>query len=345
MNFSKLKDTFIIAEVSANHGQNLLKAIKMIKAAKKCGVDAIKFQLYTPETLTIDAKTKYFKVKHPEWGRQTLYELYKKAYTPWEWFPKLKKVAEDSGLFFFSTAFDKSSVDFLEKLKVRCHKISSFELVDLPLIEYAASRKKPLIMSFGMATEKEVREAVKVAKKAGAKEIILLKCVSSYPARVKDMNLRVIPDAIKKFKCIVGLSDHTLSGEVAIAAVSLGAKIVEKHFTLSREDDTPDSFFSLEPRELEGLVKSIRTTEECLGRDKYGFTEGEKGSLKLKRSLFVVKDVRKGEVFTNNNVMSIRPGNGLSPKFLRSIIGKKAKKNIKKGNPLTGDLIEKFKRV
>lgn len=329
----------VVAEVSANHGQSFDRAVKLIKSAKECGVDAVKFQAYTPDTLTINADNKYFRIKHPQWGGQTLYELYKKAYTPWKWFKRLKKVADGLGIIFLCSAFDKTSVDLLEELDVCAHKIASFELVDLPLIEYAAKTKKPLIMSTGMADICEIQEAVITARKAGAKEIILLKCVSSYPAKPEEMSLRTIPHMAQLFNCPVGLSDHTLGSAASIAAVSLGAQLIEKHFTLSRNIETPDSFFSIEPKELRNLVGDIRTVEEALGKVHYGVTEGEKESGTFRRSLFVVKNMKAGQKFSEDNVRSIRPSYGLSPKYLKNILGKIAKKDIKKGTPLSWGLI------
>ena len=312
----------------------------MIKKAKECGVDAVKFQAYTPDTLTINADNKYFRIKHPQWGGQTLYELYKKAYTPWDWFGQLKKVADDLEILFFATAFDKSSVDFLEELNVPIHKISSFELVDLSLVEYAAKTKKPLILSTGMSTISEMEEAVGTARSAGAKNIVLLKCVSSYPAKPEEMNLKTIPHMKELFDCPVGLSDHTLGIGVSTAAVCLGATVVEKHFTLSREIKTPDSFFSIEPQELKDLVENIRVTERVLGKIYYGLTKQEKKSQIFRRSLFVVENMKAGEAFDEKNVRSIRPGYGLAPKYLKIIIGKTTKKDIKKGTPLSWKLIK-----
>jgi N-acetylneuraminate synthase (EC 2.5.1.56) len=340
VNFKNLKNCFIVAEISANHGQDFNRAVSLIKEAKRCGADAVKFQCYTPHTLTINCNNKYFKVKHHKWGGQTLYQLYQKAYTPWNWFKELKKIAEDLGIIFFATSFDKKSVDFLENLDVPIHKIASFELIDLPLIEYIAKTKKPLILSTGMATLKEIKEAIDTAKKAGAKDIILLKCVSSYPAKPEEMNLITIQDMKKRFKLPVGLSDHTLDITTSIVAISLGAKLIEKHFTLSREINTPDNFFSLEPKEFEELVKNIKIVESLIGKIHYGPTKGEKIELKNRRSLFAIKDIKKGEPFTEENIRSIRPSFGLPPKYLKLILGKKAKKDIKMGTPLTWDLIE-----
>ncbi len=336
----KRPSTFIVAEISVNHGQNLNRAISLIKKAKECGASAVKFQAYTPDTLTIDADNRYFRIRHPKWGGQTLYQLYKKAYTPWSWFKRLKKVADDIGIIFFATAFDRTAVDFLERLNVPIHKIASFELVDLPLIEYIAKTRKPLIISTGMATLSEIKEAVNTAKKAGAKDISLLKCVSSYPAIPEEMNLKTLPHMEKIFKCPIGLSDHTLGIGASIAAVSLGAVIIEKHFTLSRKIETPDSFFSIEPQELKLLVENVKVAEESLGAVHYGVTKKEKKSRIFRRSLFAVKDIRKGEAFTEENVRSIRPANGLSPKYLTKMLGKTAKKRIVKGFPLNLSMID-----
>jgi len=325
---------FIVAEISANHCQELRKAVEMVKRAKECGADIVKFQTYTPDTLTLNVKNKYFEVKHPKWKGQTLYQLYEKAYTPWSWFTKLKKVAEDSGLIFLSTAFDRTAVDFLEELGVSIHKIASFELVDLPLIEYMAKTKKPIILSTGMATLSEIRDAVDTARGAGAKEIILLKCVSSYPARAEEMNLKTIPHMRELFGLPVGISDHTLGIGVSIAAVSLGAMMVEKHFTLSRKVKSPDSFFSLEPREFKELASNVRMVEEAMGKVHYGPSIGEKEGKVFRRSLFAVRDIRKGEIFSEENVRSIRPDFGLPPKYLGDVLGKRSNKSIPKGTPL-----------
>lgn len=329
----------VIAEISANHGQNFKEAVNLIKLAKGCGADGVKFQTYTPDTLTIDVNNIYFRINHPKWRGQTLYQLYKKAYTPWSWFKTLKKIADDSGLMFFSTAFDRTSVDLLEDIGVPVHKIASFELVDLPLIEYAAKTKKPVILSAGMATPAEIKEAVDTARNAGAKDIIILKCVSSYPAQPKDMNLITIPDMKKKFGCSVGLSDHSLGIGVSIAAVSLGAVLIEKHFISSRKIKTPDSFFSTEPAEFKELADNIRMAGQALGEINYGLTGEEINNKYFRRSLFVVKDVHKGEHFTQENLRSIRPAAGIKPKYLKEVLKKKAKKDIRRGTPLKWDLV------
>jgi pseudaminic acid synthase len=332
--FKNLERCFLIAEVSANHGQDFKKAVEMIRVAKQCGADAVKFQTYTPDTITLKSDQPWFQINHSKWKGQSLYELYQKAYTPWEWFPKLKKAADDLGIIFFSAAFDKTAVDLLEDLNVPFHKVASFELNDLPLIEYMARTKKPIIMSTGMATISEIKDAVKTAEKAGAGEIVLLKCVSSYPAEPGDMNLKTIPDLKKRFGCTVGLSDHSLGPTAAIAAVCMGARVVEKHFILSKKIKTPDSFFSIDPAELKDLVSQVRTTEQMLGKVFYGLSAQEKDNRIFRRSLFAVKDINKGETLTEENVRSIRPAHGLSPKYFKDVLGKKAKADICYGSPL-----------
>jgi pseudaminic acid synthase len=332
------RKTFIIAELSANHNHDIQIAINSIKEAKKAGVDAVKLQAYTPETMTIDVDNKYFRVKHPKWGGQTLYQLYQKAYTPWEWFRKLKVAADREGILLFSSAFDKTSVKFLEELKMPVYKIASFELVDLDLIKCVARTKKPLIMSTGMASKKEIQEAVAAAKSAGAREIILLKCVSSYPAHPKTMHLNTIPDLAKMTGCPVGLSDHSLGSTVAVAAVALGAVVIEKHFTLSRKLKTPDSFFSMEPQEWRKMVEEVRVVEDALGDVHYGCVDDEKNSKIFRRSLFVVEDIKTGEKFTESNVRSIRPAGGLAPKYLPQILGKRAMRDVRRGTPVTINL-------
>jgi len=342
ISFKDLKRCFIIAEISANHGQDLRKAIKLIHLAKECGADAVKFQCYTPDTITIDVNNKYFRVKHPKWGGQTLYNLYQKAYTPWNWFIILKKTARQLGLHFFSTAFDRSSLDFLEEVGVDFHKVASFELNDLPLIDYVGRTTKPLILSTGMASLEEIQEAVRTARKAGVKDLALLKCVSNYPADPEDMNLRTMEDMKKRFKCCVGLSDHTMGSTVPVAAVALGAMVIEKHFTLSRKIKTPDSFFSLEPQELKELVNNVRVAEKAVGGISYALSSAERASRKFRRSLFVVKDIVAGEKFSVENIRSIRPSNGLPPKHWDDLLGRKAKCNIKRGTPLQWSMVDRL---
>lgn len=340
LGFYNRSSVLIVAEISANHGQKFNRAVSLIKQAKKCGADAVKFQTYTPDTLTIDVNNKYFRIKHSQWGGQTLYQLYEKAFTPWSWFKRLKKIADDLGVIFFSSVFDKTSVDFLEELNVPYHKISSFELVDIPLIEYAAKTKKPLMLSTGMSIPQEIENAFNAAKRSGCKEVALLKCVSNYPAKPEEMNLKAIPNLQKKFNCCIGLSDHSLGIGVAIAAVSLGAKIIEKHFTLSRNFRTPDNFFSLEPQEFKSLVSNIRIIEKAIGKANYKLTNNEKEMRNFRRSLFVIKDIKKGDVYSEKNISSIRPAYGLPPKEFKHIIGRNAKVNIKRGTPLKKNLID-----
>lgn len=332
--------TFIIAEMSANHNQSFEEAVRIIHMAKECGADALKLQTYTPDTITIDSDKEYFKIKGTIWEGQKLYDLYEKAYTPWDWQPKLKKIACDIGIVLFSTPFDNTAVDFLEAMGVPAYKIASFELVDIPLIQYVASKGKPIIMSTGMATLEEIEDAVKAAREGGAQEIALLKCTSGYPARAEEMNLKTIPDLSQKFDVPVGLSDHTLGIAVPIAAVALGACIVEKHLTLSRKNPGPDRAFSLEPQEFCAMVEAIRTTEKSIGEVHYGFTSEEEKSRVFRRSLFVVKDMKAGDVFTVGNVRSIRPGYGLPPKYLKSVLGKRACSDLKSGTPLSWEAVK-----
>jgi N-acetylneuraminate synthase len=333
--------TYIIAEMSANHHQNFDQALRILEAAEEVGVDAIKLQTYTADTLTIDSDKEYFRVGGGTlWDDRTLYELYGEAYTPWEWQPKLRKAADDLGLALFSSPFDFSAVDFLEDMGVPCYKLASFELVDIPLIEKIARTGKPIIMSTGMASLEEIKTAIHTARSAGAKQIALLKCTSAYPAPPEEMNLRTIPHLAKTFAVPTGLSDHTLGTVVPVAAVSIGACIVEKHFTLNREIPGPDSAFSLEPDEFKGMVDAIRTAEKALGQVDYTVGEFESKSLVFRRSLFVVEDVKAGEPFTERNVRSIRPGNGLPPKHLKNILGRKAARDVERGTPLDWSLLE-----
>jgi pseudaminic acid synthase len=332
---------FIIAELSANHNQNFETALKSIKAIRESGADAVKLQTYTADTLTIECDKEYFKIQQGTiWDGSTLYDLYKKAYTPWEWQPKLKKYAEELGLICFSSPFDRSAVDFLEEMNVPAYKIASFEIVDIPLIEYAASKGKPVIISTGIANEEEIKEAVEACRRAGNNQIALLKCTSEYPAPVDSMNLKTIPALAQKFNTVVGLSDHSLGATVPIAAVALGASIVEKHFILNRNIGGPDSSFSLEPAEFKSMVDEIRRTESALGKVKFDLDDKVKKSRKFARSLFAVKEISAGEIFTEENVRSIRPSHGLPPKYIKDVLGRRASKKIERGTPLTWDLIE-----
>jgi len=330
---------YIIAEMSANHNQNFGRAVKIIEAAKEAGADAVKLQTYTPDTITIDCDNEYFRIKETLWEGKTLYELYGEAYTPWEWQPKLKQVADGLGLHLFSSPFDHSAVDFLESMDVPAYKVASFEIVDLPLLRKIAETGKPIIMSTGMANLSEIDEAVQTVRNSGATQVALLKCTSAYPALPEEANLNTIPHLAQAFGVITGLSDHTLGSAVAIASVALGACIVEKHFTLSRKDPGPDSSFSMEPKEFKKLVEDIRTVEKALGKVSYEITEQQKASRVFRRSLFTVKDIEKGEVLTDENVSSIRPGDGLHPRYWDYILEAKASKDIKRGTPLTLDMI------
>jgi len=332
---------YIIAELSANHNQDFDQAVDLIKSAKEAGADAVKLQTYTPDTLTIDCDNEYFRIGTGTiWEGKNLYSLYKEAYTPWEWQPELKKIANDLGMDLFSTPFDATSVDFLESMEVPAYKVASFEIVDIPLIRKIAQTGKPVIISTGMASVAEIAEAVQTVRDEGNDQIALLKCTSAYPALPEEMNLRTIPHLSRMFDVPVGLSDHTLGTTIPVAAVALGACIVEKHFTLSRKIPGPDSAFSLEPQEFGAMVDAIRETEKALGTVSYKITEHEKASRVFRRSLFVVKDIKKGEKFTQENIRSIRPGYGLEPKHLPKIVGKKARRGIKKGMPLDWNSIE-----
>lgn len=330
---------FIVAELSANHCQDFDLAVKTIEAAAEAGADAVKLQTYTADTMTIDSHKPPFQIKDKDslWKGQTLYSLYKKAYTPWEWQPKLKKIAEDLGLICFSTPFDKTAVDFLEEeFKPAVYKIASFEVVDIPLIEYIAAKRKPIIMSTGATNLSELKEAVEACKKQGNDQIAILKCTSSYPTKYEEINLKTITDIEKRFKTVVGISDHSLGIAVAVAAVALGARIIEKHFILDKKLPGADAAFSLDPKELREMINAVRQVEKSLGKADY--TPGKEK--RYRRSLFIVKDVKRSEILTDQNVRSIRPDNGLTPKYLPEIMGKRAKKDIKRGTPLNWNLIE-----
>ncbi len=334
------KRVYVIAELSANHNQDCSQAVRIIEAAKRAGADAVKLQTYTPDTISIQSDKEYFRVKGGTlWDGKTLYELYQQAYTPWEWQPGLMKITNDLGMDFFSSAFDHTAVDFLENMKVPAHKLASFEVVDLPLIEKMAATGKPLIMSTGMAGLEEIEEAVATARKAGATEIALLKCNSAYPSPPEDMNLRTIPEMARHFNVPVGLSDHTLGITAAVTSVALGACIIEKHLTLSRATHGPDSAFSLQPEEFKAMVDAVRTAEKALGNVYFGFSEKEQASRRFRRSLFVVQDVKQGELFTRENVRSIRPADGLHTRHLAQVLGKRAAHDIERGTPLSWNLI------
>jgi pseudaminic acid synthase len=335
------RPVYIVAEMSANHGQDRCRAMEMIHAMKESGADAVKLQTYTPDTLTIDSDREYFRVgKGTPWEGRTLYRLYEEAMTPWDWHAELKTAAEDIGLDFFSTPFDETAVDFLEELGTPVHKIASFENVDHALIRRIAETGKPIIMSTGMATLPELEEAVETIRSAGGDQLALLKCTSAYPSPPEEMNLRTLPDLQQKFGVPVGLSDHTRGIAVPVAAVALGAQLLEKHFTLSREPEGPDSVFSLEPDEFREMAGAVRAAEKALGAPCYSPTETEMKSRCFRRSLFVVQAIRRGDEITPENVRSIRPGHGLHPRHLDTVLGKRAARDIDRGTPLAWDLVE-----
>lgn len=333
------KSAYIIAEMSANHAGSIERAKEIIRAAKEAGADCIKIQTYTPDTMTIDARGEYFDIKGGTWDGENLYGLYQKAYTPWEWQGELMECARSCGIDFFSTPFDKTSVDFLEELGVSFYKIASFELIDLPLIEYVASKGKPVIMSTGMGSLPEIEEAVESFRRCGNDQLALLRCASAYPAVSSDMNLRTMVDMGERFKVPVGLSDHSLGSIAAVTAVAMGGCIIEKHFCLSREIDNPDASFSLEPSELKALVDDIRTAERAMGIVSYGPTEDELGNLAFRRSVFATADIKKGELFTPDNIRVIRPSHGLHPRYYEKTLGRRASEDIDKGTPLRMELI------
>lgn len=334
-------EPFIIAEMSGNHNGSLERALKIVEEAAICGADAIKLQTYTEETLTIDVDREEFFIsdKNSLWYGQSLHNLYKQAHTPWEWHKDIFAHAKKNNLICFSSPFDDSAVELLESLNTPAYKIASPEIVDHGLIEKVANQKKPIIISTGMASFDEISEAVEICIAAGNNQIALLQCTSSYPADAKNSNLRTIPDLRKIFKCEVGLSDHTMGIGAALSSIALGATIIEKHFTLSRDDKGVDSEFSLDPLELRNLVKESKKSHAALGEIKYGTYEAEKGALIFRRSLYVIKDIVKGEKFSKENIKSIRPGLGLHTRYLPKLIGKKAKTDLKKGTPVSLDMI------
>lgn len=332
---------YIIAEMSANHAGSIENAKKIIHAAKEAGADCVKIQTYTADTLTIDCEKPYFYLGDGTWSGENLYRLYQKAYTPWEWQPELKKEAESIGLDFFSTPFDKSSVDFLEEMGLEFYKIASFELVDIPLIKYVASKGKPIIMSTGMATLGEIEDAVNAVRSQGNNQLALLKCASAYPAITDEMNLMTMRNMAEVFDVPVGLSDHSMGSVGAVTAVALGAKIIEKHFCLGREIENPDSCFSMNPQEFGQMVKDIRQAEKAIGKVSYGMSEQEKSNISVRRSIFCVKDIKKGEVLTEENIRVIRPGHGMAPKYFEEILGQVALEDIERGTPMAQSMIGK----
>ena len=325
---------YIVAEMSGNHNHNFDQAVKIIEAAKEAGADAIKLQTYTPDTMTIDCSNDYFRINGNIWEGKTLYELYSEAHTPWDWHPKLKEIASDLELDLFSTPFDDTAVEFLEGINVPAFKIASFEIVDIPLLRRIALTGKPIIMSTGMATLAEIDEAVRTIQETGNNQIALLKCTSAYPAIPEEMNLCTIPHMSKAFDLPVGLSDHTLGIAVPVTAAILDVCIIEKHLTLSRAFPGPDSVFSLEPSEFKEMVEAVHSAGKALGAVHYGAGRREMKNRAFSRSLFVVKDMEVGDVFTNDKIRSIRPGYGLHTRYLNEIIGRKAGKDIKRGTPL-----------
>lgn len=332
--------TYIIAEMSANHGGDFNRAMEIIHAAKDAGADSIKLQTYTADTLTIDSDESYFKIRNGTWKGEKLYDLYSRAFTPWEWQQDLKNEAEKLGIDFLSTPFDNTAVDFLESIGVQAYKIASFELVDIPLIKYTASKGKPIIMSTGMATFEEIKDAVNAVQEHGVKDLCLLRCSSAYPAVADDMNLRTMVDMKEKFGIEVGLSDHSMGSIAAVTAVGMGAKVIEKHFCLSRKIDTADSSFSMEPEEFRKMVDDIRIAEKAIGKVSYSLSEKEEENRIFRKSIFVVNDIKKGQVFDKSNIRVIRPGYGMLPKHYEEVLGKMASADIKRGTPLKEDMIK-----
>ena len=331
---------YVVAELSANHNQSFEQAVRIVHAAKDAGGDAVKLQTYTPDTITLRSDKECFRISGGTlWDGRTLHDLYQEAFTPWEWQPKLKDLAEQLGMHCFSSAFDGTAVDFLEQMNVPAHKVASCELVDIGLIQKMARTGKPLIMSTGMASEDEIAEAVEAARAAGATEIALLKCTSAYPALPEEANLRTIPELARRFDSPAGLSDHTMGIAVPAAAVALGACIIEKHLCLSRADGGPDGAFSLEPQEFKAMVDAVRTAEKALGSVQFAPSAREAGSRKFRRSLFVAENIRRGEVFTVQNVRSVRPSDGLHPRHLKEVLGQRAARDIEKGTPLDWTLV------
>jgi N-acetylneuraminate synthase len=330
---------YIIAEMSANHNGDINNAFKIIEVAKSAGADAVKLQTYRPDTITLDCDSEEFQIRGGLWDGKTLYQLYSEAYMPWDWHKPLFDYAHKLGITIFSSPFDNTAIDLLEDLNAPAYKIASFEAVDLPLIKYAASTGKPMIISTGMANAEEIQEAIEAAREGGCKELAILHCVSGYPAPAADYNLRTIPDMIQRFGLVTGLSDHTIDNTTAITSIALGASIIEKHVTLDRKGGGPDDSFSLEPQELAALCRNTKTAWEALGQVDYGMKSSERGNVKFRRSLYFVKDMEAGEVITEECVRSVRPGFGLQPKRLKEIIGKKLKHGIYKNTKTSYDLI------
>ena len=331
---------YIIAELSANHNGNIENAFKIIEEAKKAGADGIKLQTYRPDTITIDCNKEDFQIKGGLWDGKTLYELYEWAHTPWEWHKALFDKAHEIGITIFSSPFDFTAVDLLEELKTPAYKIASFELVDLALIEKAAKTGKPMIMSTGMANEAEIKDAIDTAKNCGCEDLLILHCVSGYPAPADQYNLRTLQDMADRFGVLVGLSDHTIDNATAIASVALGASLIEKHVTLDRNGGGPDDSFSLEPKELKQLCNDTKTAWQSLGKVNYEKTEAEQGNIKFRRSLYIVKDIKAGEILTEEHIRSIRPGFGTTPKYMKNVVGRTMKCDAERGTPFFFNLIE-----
>ncbi|SHD76654.1 pseudaminic acid synthase [Schnuerera ultunensis] len=339
--FEDNSKVYIVAEISANHGHDIGVAKNTIKAAKEAGADAVKIQTYTADTITMDCDNEYFQIKQGTlWDGTTLYKLYQEAYTPWEWHEELFNYARDIGITIFSSPFDKTAVDLLENLNTPAYKIASFEITDIPLIEYIASKGKPVIISTGIATIGEIKEAINTCKKVGNHNIILLKCTSSYPAPYEDMNLLTIPNMKNTFGVDIGLSDHSIGSTVALGAVALGAKMIEKHIILDRSIGGPDAEFSMEIDEFKSMIKEIRNLEKALGKVNYDLDEKTVKNRVFSRSLFFTEDIKVGGIITERNMRSIRPGYGLHPRHYYEILGKKVKKDVEKGTPVDWSLIE-----
>ncbi|MBQ8261801.1 MAG: pseudaminic acid synthase [Lachnospiraceae bacterium] len=331
---------YLIAEMSANHAGDMGRALEIIHAAKESGADCIKIQTYTPDTITMNCNNEFFTLSGGTWKGENLYELYGKAYTPWEWQGRLKEEADKIGIDFFSTPFDKTAVDFLEELKVDFYKIASFEVVDIPLLKAVAATQKPIIMSVGMATTEEIEEAMKAIYSQGNTQLAILKCSSVYPAIPDTMNLKTLQDMKERFGVPVGLSDHSMGNIAAVTAVVLGANIIEKHFCLSRDIENPDVSFSMEPGEFAEMVKNIRLAEKAMGKVSYELSSAEKESRNTRKSIFVSADIKKGEVLTPENIRVVRPAYGMEPKYYEMVLGKKVKEDLKFGTPLSFDVIE-----
>lgn len=333
---------YIIAEMSANHAGSLERALELVHVAKDAGADCVKIQTYTADTMTIDCHNEYFQIEKGTWEGEKLYGLYQKAYTPWEWQEQLRDEAAKVGIDFLSTPFDPRSVDFLEDLGVHFYKIASFELVDIPLLEYVAAKNKPIIMSTGMGTLEEIQEAVDAIYSTGNRQLALMKCSSAYPAKPEEMNLRTMQDLKERFGVPVGLSDHSMGAFSAATAVAMGANLIEKHFCISRAVKNPDSSFSMEPQEFREMVEQVREVEKAMGTVSYGVTAQEESNSCFRRSLFVVQDIAAGEKLTPDNIRSIRPAYGLKPKYYRDVLGRTAKCDLRRGTPLTPEVIDGF---